>query len=560
MRTYTLAQGEALASQDRTTFVQVWFQDSDGALRNVCNLLGEDFFDSCTIDANTDQPISSATFTLKRKSGQHSLVPLDEDSLINRDSGGSYAPFLNPYRYVRVEVATLATDAGAPVESDFVYLWQGITDDVDWGGESTIRVRARDPMARLNDTFIESEATYGNDGGGESVEEVAQEILTAYISSPSMTLSYTATSQDVREYDLANVTVLAALQELVDMIGWNLTWKWDSSASDLRLTLWQPSRSSTASLYSFGPDDYYMIPRTSLNLEGIRNAGEVVYLTAAGIHSTATETRTASVALYGRRFIRIDARGTSVVTSTQAANLLDAVLDDLEEPNVQQEVDCAFFWPCELGDVYAFTPNDHYSTTQTYAVFGYRHVLSGTQKRTYLTVAGKPSGGYQRWHDRETGWVGTATQPTYENGTVIHVDTTSRSHTGDTNRTTKQTVQVPALYVNGVLNAVRLKGLFSSSGAGGGKDFFVVYGGNPGHSATVAAGNQKAAIDITVQAVDADTVSITYNLADSYPAAATYTPIAADEVQNITFDVDLANAGDTAVLQMSEVTWLGTSV
>lgn len=560
MRTYTLAQGEALASPDRTTFVQVWFQHADGGLYNVCDLLGEDFFDSVTIDANTDNPISSATFTLKRKSGQHSLVPLDEDSLVNRDSSGTYAPFLNPYRYVRVEVATLATDAGPPVESDWVYLWQGITDEVDWGGESNIRVRARDPMARLNDTFIETTATYGDDGGGESVEEVMQEILDAYITSPTMTLAYSATSFDVREYDLENVTVLAALQELADLIGWNLTWKWNAAASDLRLTLWEPARTSTASAYSFEPDDYYMIPRTSLNLEGIRNAGEVDYVTAAGVHSTASETRTDSVALYGRRFIRIDARGTSVVTSTQAANLLDAVLDDLEEPNVLQEVDCAFFWPCELGDIYAFTPNDHYSTTQTYAVFGYRHVLSGTQKRTYLTVAGKPSGGYQRWHNRETGWVGTATQPTYENGTVLHVDTTSRSHTGDMIQTTKQTVQVPALYVNGVLNAVRLKGLFSSSGAGGGKDFFVVYGGNPGHSATVGTGNQKARIDITVQAVDADTVSITYNLADSYPASATYTPIAADEAQNITWDVDLASGGDTAVLQMSEVTWLGTSV
>ena len=134
MRSYSAAQGDALAAADRATYTRVWFADADGALRNVCDLLGEDFFDSVTIDANTDQPISSATFTLKRKSGAHSLVPLDEDSAVNRDASGAYAPFLNPYRNVRVECATLATDAGAPTESDWVYLWQGITDEVDWGG------------------------------------------------------------------------------------------------------------------------------------------------------------------------------------------------------------------------------------------------------------------------------------------------------------------------------------------------------------------------------------------------------------------------------------------
>ena len=565
MRSYSAAQGEALAALDRATYTRVWVADSDGAMRNTSDLLGEDFFDSITIDANTDNPISSATITLKRKSGQHSLVPLDEDSLINRTAAGVYGPFLNPYRYVRVEVATLASDAGPPAESDWVYLWQGITDEIDWGGETHIRVRARDPMARLNDTFIETTTTYGDDGGTKEVEEVIQEILTANISSPSMTLSYTATAFDVREYELGNVTVLEALQELANLIGWNLTWKWNATASDLQLTLWQPARSSTASVYTFRPDDYYVIPRTSLNLEGIRNAGEVVYVTAAGVHSSVTETRTSSVTLYGRRFIRIDARGTSVVTSTQAADLLDAVLDDLEEPNVLQEVDCAFFWPCELGDVYAFAPNDHYSTTQTYAVFGYRHVLSGTQKRTYLTVAGKPSGGYERWHNRETTWTETVAEPTYAAGENVHLDVSSRTHTGDTATTTMETVTVPAIYQSfnpgGVQQyAIRATALFSTSGAGGTKDVAILYGG-VGYTVTVASGTQTQKVEITIKPTASNAVQVTFD----FPSNTSFSgqlssPFSVDQEQNITFTVDLANAGDSATLQMSQVTWLGESV
>lgn len=397
MRTLSTAQTDALSALDRTTFVRVKVEDPDGTMVDVTDHYDQDFLEQVVIEADVDNPISAVTITLRRKSGGYNLAVLDEDSHINRDSSFAYAPFLNPNRDVTIEVATLGSNT-TPASGDWVLIWEGIVDEVNWGGDSHVTLRARDPMARLNDTFIETTGDYGDDAGTEDVEDVMQEILDAFISSPSMTLTYTATSFAVREYELGNVTVLEALKALADLIGWNLSWRWDGSASDFRLTLWEPDRTNTTAAYTFGQDDYYVIPRVSLDLEGIRNKGEVVYITSSGTVGTATETRTTSQTLYSTRFIRIDARGTSVVTATQAATMLDAILDDLEEPSVQQEIEAAFFWPVELGDLYAFSANDHYSTEQKWAVFGYRHVLSGRQKRTTLRVGGKPSGGYARWH------------------------------------------------------------------------------------------------------------------------------------------------------------------
>ena len=551
-RSFDAYQAQALRATDRSTYVRVWSEGPSGTLQNMSTLLGEDFFDSVVIDADVDRPISQATFTFGRKVGTLSLVPLDENSPINRDASGTYAPFLHPYRDMRVDVCTLASGA-RPLESDWVQLWEGISDSVDWGGNGPIKVMARDPMARLNDTFIETVATYGNDSGTKSLETTIQEILTANISSPSMTLTYSATSFNVREYELANVTVLEALQELVNQIGWNLTWRWDASASAMRLTLWQPARTSTAAQYEFTSDDYYVIPHTSLDLAGIRNACEVVYKDTSQAEQAVTSTGSASIALYGRRFMRIDARGTSVVTSGQATTLADNVVDDLEEPNVQQEIDCAFFWPTELGDLYSFAPNDHYTSSQQYAVFGYQHRLTANEKRTRLRTSGKPSGGYMRWHAQEV----NEALALRDAGEVLHVDATERSHTGSTALTTLETFEVPPLSDGGV-RAIRVRGVFATSGAAGTKALDITYGGASGFTVTAAAGNVQTTIEMVFQALNANTLKITLVSPSSvWPTTFTSSPFSVDVAQDVEFTVDLADAADTATLQLSEITWMG---
>jgi hypothetical protein len=341
--------------------------------------------------------------------------------------------------------------------------------------------------------------------------------------------------------------VMDALKELVNQIGWNLSWKYNASAGAFRLTLWQPARTSTSALYEFTTDDYYMIPRTSLDLAGIRNACEVVYTDTDGSEQDVTSTGSASISLYGRRFMRIDARGTSVVTSGQATTLADAVVDDLEEPNVQQEADCAFFWPAELGDVYNFAPNRHYSSAQQYAVFGYRHVLTENEKRTQLRVSGKPSGGYMRWHNQEVDEAASETR-------IWHLDTTGRSHTGDTSKTTLETVAMPIVRF---MYGFRVRATWAFAGTAGVKTVEVEI--DDGSITPSIALWQMAATDLSLLEMDF-VVTVLGNAAarSSAPVQGsptlTYLPTATlTSPIDLVFSVTLASAADSAVLAHSEV-------
>lgn len=551
MRTATSAQQEALYALDRTTHKSVWIEDADDQLRNVCDLYGHDFLDSVTVEADVDNPISAATILLRRKIDSYSMSPLVESSPLNLNAAGTYAPLINPGRRVAVYVSTVLANQPA---GEWVLLWEGYIDEVDWGtGPNTIRLFCRDPMGRLNDTFIETEVERGNDDGSEDITEVVQEILDAYITAPGMTLVTEGTPAfAIEAYDLGNVTVWEALAELRDFIGWNIHWR-HVEGTGFRLVLWEPDRSNVVPVYRFTPDDYYTIPRVGLALEGIRNKGEVVYTTAAGVVQEATETRATSVTLYGTRFIRIDARGTSVVTATQAADLLDSILDDLEEPAAQQEIECAFFWPCELGDLYAFAPNDHYDTEQKWAVFGYRHILSGDRCRTVLSVAGKPSGGYERWHRAESTVAGYATSE------VIHTSIEERTHTGTTGPVSKQSFTVPALYPTA--NGIRVRAVVTSTGTGGTKQVTIGYNGLAANTAvTMATGNQSLTLSVEIRALTASVFESVTLEPVQYPSRGSQAFAGCDQARAVDIYLDLASAGDTMTLQLSEIVWLGEPV
>lgn len=422
-RVTTTAQAERLAAYDRETHAFIEIEDADGNYQDIGNIQDEDFFDALTIEASSDQPISSASLTLWRASEARSLVPLMEDSPLNVDSTGAYAPLLNPVRGIRVKVATMLPGE-TPADGDKVLLWEGLIDEIDWARE-LIRIEARDPMARLNDTIISTTTTYGDDGGGENIDDVMQDILDDVFGASVYPLTVVGTpTLAIAEYELGNVSVLEALKALADLIGWNLHWRWDAAESEFRLTFYEPDRDNVTPSYTFGPDDYYDVSAAALGVAGIRNVGEVVYTDGDGDQQTVTDTRAGSVAIYGERFIRIDAQGTSIINGTQADALLESVLDDLESPQVLQEIDAALHWPIELGDVHTYSANGvHYDSDQTYACFAYRHEITPDRVRTVIQASGKPSGGFKRWLAR----AGVATElppePVYDLRVTMRAET-----------------------------------------------------------------------------------------------------------------------------------------
>lgn len=558
MRTTTTAQDTAHAALDRATHFRVELADADGAYVNVCDLFDQDWLDDWAIDVDTDNPIGELKLQLKRRIGIYSMSPLDEDSEINRDSGGAYAPFLHPYRGVKFYCATML-QGEAPAAADWVWAWEGITRKITSNDES-VTVECLDPMRRLMVTFIDTVAGYGDDAGTLDVEDVAQDILDAEIASPAMTLVSAATAFPIRNYPLGNVTVFEALAALRDHIGFNLHWRWNSGASAFRLTLWDPARTSTTALYTFGGDDYFTIPSVSLEDDGIRNEWEVVFLDTDGVEDAYSDTDAASIALYQTRFGRIDARGTSVVTTAQATVLVDFALSDTASPPLPMEVVLPFFWPVELGDLYEFEANDHFTTAQKLAVLGFRHTGNAGDPKTVLRLSGKPSGGYARWHQIEQR-VAFADTPkgTYE------TDPSTRAHTGTTSETTKWTFSIPAGKL-GTKGGLRITIRATTVGTAGDKTLRFKLNGTSWLDYVVAAAiaddfeftcmifNNNATADQRIFTRAARDLSA---LADSLHTATDAEDSTA--TMTVTLTVELANAADTVNLTLTLPEYIGVA-
>lgn len=648
-RLISTEQLAVLNSPDRTTYVRVKIEDPDGTMQDVTSLNGANFLNECTIEHSTDYPVSSATIALWRRVGDQSLAPLIEESRANRDQYANYAPFLNPHRQVTVEIASL--HAMFPVtSSDWIELWKGAIDEVQWGGfPSRVVIRCRDILADLNDTIIETTGTYGHDGTLPNIATVSQEILDD--NETGLTLAVPeVVAFGIYEYELGNVSVLDGLKALADLPGANLHMRWSDIAAEHQLTLWMPDRDATAADWTIGPEDYYDVQRLDLSLAGIRNVVDVVYTDTNGTEQTEQASDGASIAFYGRRFMRIDARGTSITSSGQASSLATSLVSDLALPPAVQEIESAFWWPLELGDMVTYSANgEHYDSDQTWATFAYRHVLSPDKCRTFITARGQPSGGYARWHGVEQaaaftdaqvtactialdedgtavvtvqGDAGTAqvyvtaadgedpadpTKLNYDglvssrNGTVdtgvtitagerahvkvrsadasgalgpaqtyrsvrrlglFHQDaSTGRSHTGDTTYTAVETVEIPALFQSGVgAMAARVKGVFLLAGSGGTKNVRVRYdGGVAAHAVnSIASGDQNVTLEAVIRAAGATTFQSTYidPLVTGFGGVID-SPRTVNVAADITWEVQLADAGDTATLVLSEIEWIG---
>lgn len=464
-RLVTTEQLAVLNAPDRTTHVRVKIEDPDGTMQDVTTYKGQNWLNECTVEHSTDYPISRATISLWRRVGPHSIAPLIEASPANRDAGQNYAPFVNPHRVITVEIASL--HAMFPVtSSDWIELWRGTIDEVEWGGfRSQVTLHCRDILADLNDTIIEDVATYGDDGLLPNVSAVMQQILDD--NETSLTLAVPeAITFGIYAYELGRVSVLDGLKALADLPGANLHMRWSDIGSEHQLTLWMPDRDATEAAWTVGPEDYYDVRTLNLNIAGIRNKIEVVYTDVDGNQQTEQASDESSIAFYGRRYMRIDASGTSLTTSGQAQSLATSLVSDLALPPAMQEIESAFWWPLELGDMVTYTANgEHYDSDQTWATFAYRHVLSPTQCRTIISARGQPSGGFARWHGRESL---DATPAPIGGPSVLYLDVTDRSFSAVTSETVLDTYTMPA-YTLLPGTAIRLVYVYNVSGTNGTK-------------------------------------------------------------------------------------------
>jgi hypothetical protein len=398
MRTLTTADAQAFASPYRRYTARVFIQDVNGTYQNMQQFQGYDWIESVDYDEATDQPVAACTINLFRSVYHLSLSPFMGASKLN--NGGA---MLAPFRRVYVETQTMVID-GPDATTPWVRVFDGYIDSVDPSGE-TIVIECRDLGSRLVDTFIEKERNYGS-STGRALHLVLQDIINDNYNTPALGPTITLYAPNpptflVYTHPLPKGPLMEALTALTDQIGYALRYKWDSTTSAFRLTLYDIGRDKVTPDYTFGPDDYYSISQLKLALEDIRNVVAVFFDDRANkVRASVEVSDSASVTANGRRYCALSESSSSQIdTYAEATTFANAVLKDLARPSAEQSVAMDYFYPAELGDYYAFSSNNKlYDSTQYFAAVNIKHSIPSDGKaRTTIVGRGKPATAYRRW-------------------------------------------------------------------------------------------------------------------------------------------------------------------
>jgi hypothetical protein len=406
MRTADIPHRQIITKQQRRVDLRVQIRDADGTLQSMRDFFSQDFQIACDFGDSIDSECSDAVIKLFRANHDFSLAPLAEASILNFNAAGSYDPLLFLTREVVISARYAAGENAAAL--DWIEMFRGYIDDIDWASQEIV-INCRDKFSRLQDTWIEEETIYSDPDTPEVLEVVLQEIIDDWVASPPTLEVPVTPSYLIGDFVATKQSVAKQLILLVDQIGWRIKYLWDEGASEFQLKLVEPQRTKTSSDFTFGQADYYDITQLGVNIAGVRNAITIFYPDASDLDSEGTpiskpvtsESPT-SIALYGRRWMGITEKATSIIdTDAEAEAMADAIVNDLKFPIMEKIVTMPFFAFVELDDLYTFNANDvHYSEDQSFSVIGYRHFFSETEIRTELRMKeGSPIGRFATWYD-----------------------------------------------------------------------------------------------------------------------------------------------------------------
>lgn len=384
MRTISTAETNLLSAGAYSIHLRFDIRDGGGNWVDY-----SDWVEECSWDEDIDNPVMGMSATLAFRDGSTNLSPLV----------GATLP-IDIGREVRVRVG-YAAPSGTP--SVFHNVFQGYLDLVDASGYNEMRLEARDLGGALMDAYVEEERTYGSAAPGSPMVTVMQAILNDW--APGVTLyAPVDPGANLSTFRAEKGPVLEVLRNLALLIGWDVGYRWDSSAASWRLTLINPNRAVSTPDYTLSSDLYLKLSKTALDRSSVRNVVRVVYGPNPG-RAVVTRSDSTSISRYGRRFMELaEAEDSAIDTQAEAERFADAALADLKDPKVELEAELHLFPWVQLGDFYAFSPNGiHFDAEQRAAVVGVRHRYALGERRTTLSLRGQPAGAYSRWFWREGG-------------------------------------------------------------------------------------------------------------------------------------------------------------
>ena len=359
------------------------------------------------ITEDIDSQAISGIVTLARDDDDFTLSPGVAAGKINALYGAG-APLISLYRVIVIECAIMP-EGVEPAAGDWITMLAGRIVDLSW--EPEIQITCQDIFSEtLVATWVETPEEHGT-ALGRDVEDVIQDILTAWIT-PLSPILYTPVSPAwvVREYMQEEMPVWQALQSIVAEFGWCLGTRYHSALSGFRLTLFDPERTKAVPDHTFGVGQWLRSNAVGQSLADVRNVVKVVYgdevdEDASGDPERESVTRedAASIALYGRRFCRITEAATSNIdTEAEAIRLGDAALADLSEPKIDTERVHPLFPFVQLCDLLRYEADGvQFDGDQDLAVVAIRHVASGGESETIISLRGAPASMVQGWLERE---------------------------------------------------------------------------------------------------------------------------------------------------------------
>ena len=388
MRTITTVQARVYASDRPRYDVRVWTKDALGTSVNLGSFLGGGWVRGVDWGEDVDSPGMDATISLARARNSLSLAPGRIDSAANLTG-----TLLAPARELWIEAAILPTTR-AVQSGDWIEVFRGQVQDVDWGDPEAITLTAIGLQGLLQAAWITTVSEYGS-SGGTAVETVIQDVLDDWSPSPVPTLS-TPVSPGWLIAPAFQSQIQSVWDEIIqcaDSLGWCLRYLWDDGSSSWKLTLYEPDRTMSGLKYALPPHRWHAINKATDSLDNVRNEVQITFpdsdnidANGQGTTTTYTTTDAGSVAAYGSRWMGITLDATSLIdTLAEATTMGDAILDDVAYPKTAWEVVIPYFHAVELGDILTLEA-DHIwlDADQDVTVVGYRHKLSDDELRTTI--------------------------------------------------------------------------------------------------------------------------------------------------------------------------------
>lgn len=420
-----------------------------------------DWLNAVTITDDIDANTPTLDGVLLRDTGTLSLAPFRSDSLVNRNAGASYAPMLDLWRRWWVSSAVIPKGSD-PQATDWKELLQGRMDVIDVKGDkSEIQITGRGEEAVLIDGWIGTERTYSgpmetviqqmlDDNLGAGVYTLYTPVSPSFVMNTwtqpvgNLMEALTTVAQLAGfilrfRYDASNVNRLTLFKpnRTATVEDWSIGAD-EYLAVQLNKTDIRGVRTFAKITYAdatagksvvYSPKNTGTVSCTagaatfSSSQAGILANGAVIvvhglagYFVVSAFNGTTgctlkdagnnSPTFSASnwgtsqgLTSYKRRDIEIDLSAkTQVTNGTAAQGFGDAVVSDVQFPNLEQQFETYGFWFIQLYDFGKFLANKtHYDSDQFGGVTRFTHAMAGGTIRTTIGARGKPAGRYAIW-------------------------------------------------------------------------------------------------------------------------------------------------------------------